>query len=56
MGAYRDENEKRHLVLQVQLCELEMGKAIYIRKKRIFNKEGSFELGKRVSITTSRNG
>ena len=36
MGAYRDENEKRHLVLQVQLCELEMGKAIYIRKKEDF--------------------
>lgn len=54
MGAYRDENEKRHVVLQVKLCELE--RESYIRKKWFFNKEGGFELGKRVFSTTSRNG
>jgi hypothetical protein len=34
VGAYRDENEKRHVVLQVKLCELE--RESYIRKKEVF--------------------
>ncbi|EHM40829.1 hypothetical protein HMPREF0080_01090 [Anaeroglobus geminatus F0357] len=55
MGAYRDENKNGTWYCKFSYVNWK-GEKLNKKKKRIFNKEGSVELGKRVSITASRNG